>query len=122
MAVTPDQLTPILLRRLADALNKRIGQSRRTDKMQEAADDLGCALSTFKTRIYAQALPRLDEWVAMRNKWPGLAEEVLDGLVEKDGTGTETAELVAAAHALQEIAERIAGMTTQPVPIKGKVS
>lgn len=105
MALTPDQLTPMLLAKLRDALERRIGDTNRTGAMQRAADDLGIVLSTFKTRLYGETLPDMAEWEAMQLLWPGIRQEVVGAI---DGQVTSPhPEAVEIADTLEQAAAKL---------------
>ena len=86
---TADQLRPILKDRLRDALNRRVGDTNRTGAMLRAADDLGQAHSTFKTRLYGETLPDIAEWTAMEFLWPGIQTEVLGDITGDKASAAE---------------------------------
>ena len=93
--LTPDQLAPILLTRLRDALNRRLGDTNRTGQMMRWADDLGRALSTIKTRVYGEALPDAAEWEAWFLMFPDMRAEVMGGIVDERGSGPDLSEQIA---------------------------
>ena len=120
VALTPNKLTPVLLAKIRDALNRRIGETDRTGAMQEAADDLEIALSTFKTRLYGRVLPDIAEFEVMCELWPGFREEVMGDRNDERASAAERelAELKASIARLQDKAEN-GGL--RAVPKEGKV-
>ena len=110
MALTGDQLKPILRAKLREALCRRKPETAVDSWYEWCADNLGISKNTFASWCYGHtfssqgnapsSLPQLENWAALRLFFPGIDEEVFGDITGERGDGPDLSEQIAASEAL----------------------
>ena len=107
---TVDQIKPLFLDQLRDALNRRIDASNRVGSMMRLADDLGADIGTVKGWVYGDTTPNGAAVVALIAHYgPDFAQEVLYDLtgvhcsLHPDASSVRIAELEQAIDAVEKV-------------------
>ncbi len=127
MALTGDQLKPILQAKLRDALQARKPESNVTGWRSKLADDIGVRESTFENWFYGPqpnapaTLPSMENWVALCLLLPGLQDAVLGDITGERNGGGERREIAERIRTVgNTLADDIERGDTQPVSVLGK--
>ena len=114
VALTGDQLKPILRVMLSAALKRRAALSEYgiADWQERKADRIGVRLTTFQNWYYGNEasasgsapgpLPNFENWIALCVEFPGLQDEVVGEVIGERGSAPDLSEQIAASEALTE--------------------
>lgn len=107
MALTVDQIKPILAKKLDDAINARLNPANRKGSMQRIADEIGVDLGTLKGWVYGENLPSSAGLIALIAYFGnGAQDEIM-----ADFTGNRTVSQAEAA--LEELEDRVVSLVEE---------
>ena len=121
MALTQQQLEPILKERFPLALDKHIhkkvatGEANKTGEMLRIAHETGTKFGTFKTRVYNGVFPEFCEWISLCMVCPGIQQDVLGGIM---GDGGETPDLTEQVRTLRAMADDLERQAAPKLPLE----